>query len=216
MEKIHFESSWYNKTMNPPKVKRLLESIVADCRNPKRRYEHLEFLLRSIPGNVGINIRYNVLSKFYGACGSNVIIWPDTKIKHADKLYVGNNVQIGHNNHYQASGGIIIGNNTLIGPGVKLWTINHVFVDTERDIRDQGYLGKGIEIGEDCWLWANVFVKAGASIPQGSVVTANSVVGAGSFPPYHVLDGRPAKPIASRSRMGNIQRVSKKCGGQDY
>jgi maltose O-acetyltransferase len=69
---------------------------------------------------------------------------------------------------------VVIGEGTLIGPGVQLCAATHPF---DPAVRADGLeLAGPISIGKNVWLGAGVIVSAGASIGDNSVVGAGSVV----------------------------------------
>lgn len=54
-----------------------------------------------------------------------------------------------------------------------------------------------IEIGDDCWIGLNSIILSGSKIANGCVVGAGSVV-RGSFEPYSIIIGNPAKCVKKR------------------
>ena len=64
-------------------------------------------------------------------------------------------------------------------------------------MRNQGNSVSHIEIGEDCWLAANVTVLKGSVIHDGAVVGAKALV-KGEILPYTINIGIPAKIIKNR------------------
>src|SRR5207253_1636021 len=108
------------------------------------------------------------------------------------------NCWIGVDNVIQANGGVDIGDNVLLGPGVKIWSVNHVYSDPHRTIVDQGFDQKRVVIGSNVWIGANVFIMPGARISDGVVISAGSVVGSKLIEPYAVVAGNPARKIGTR------------------
>ena len=53
---------------------------------------------------------------------------------------------------------------------------------------------KGVTIGHDCWLGANVVVCPGVTIGEGCVIGAGSVV-THDIPPMTLAVGVPCKPL---------------------
>jgi len=107
-------------------------------------------------------------------------------------------VEIGVDSFLQASGGLVLGDRVITGPGTQIWTINHVFDDHTRPIAEQGYERAPVVIGDDCWLGAGVFIMPGVELPEGCVVSAHSVVACKKYPPYAILAGHPARVIGRR------------------
>jgi acetyltransferase-like isoleucine patch superfamily enzyme len=99
--------------------------------------------------------------------------------------------------HLVASYGITIGVNTHLGEYCSIRDQNHRFDSARTPIKDQGFSGASIRIGEDVWLGRGVFVGPGVEIGDGAVIGANSVV-TRNIPPYVVAVGAPAKVIRTR------------------
>lgn len=114
-------------------------------------------------------------------------------------LSIGDNVHLNHGVMINADcgGGIRIGNDVLIGPNVVIRAADHIFMDANRTISEQGHRTGNIEIGDDVWLGANVVVLPNVSVGKGCVVGAGSVV-TKNLPAYTIAVGIPAHPIKSR------------------
>jgi len=180
----------------------------------------LLFIFSFIPGTLGFKFRgvfykLNFKSKNYvnisQFCkfispksiffGENVVIG-DRAFFTADggEIIVGSNTSFNVNCHINASvGGIInIGNDCLIGPNVVMRTADHVYLDPQKNIREQGHVFENIIIFDDVWLGSNVIIVGGVSIGKGSVIGAGAVV-TKNIPPYSVAVGIPAVVIKSRN-----------------
>lgn len=130
--------------------------------------------------------------------GNNVQIYPYVQIFGDGPIEIGDNVAIGTGTIIYASktGGVKIGSNTMIAGQSYIIDADH---GTERGkiIRDQINSVKPIEIGEDCWIGANVTVLKGSKIGNGAVLGAKCLVN-GEILPYSINVGVPAKPIKFR------------------
>jgi acetyltransferase-like isoleucine patch superfamily enzyme len=113
-------------------------------------------------------------------------------------LILGNNVGIGSSSFLGCAGGITIGDNTILGNYVSMHSENHNYLDREIPIRLQGVNCKGIKIGNDCWIGAKVTILDGVNLGDGCIVAAGAVVTEGSFPPFSIIGGVPAKIIKER------------------
>lgn len=91
-----------------------------------------------------------------------------------------------------------IGDYSILGPSVKIWSLNHIFTDPDVWIPDQGYEYLPVKIGKYVWVGANVFVMPGAEISDYCIISAGSVVGAKRYPAGSILAGNPARKIGSR------------------
>ena len=125
-------------------------------------------------------------------------------------MSIGRNVIINVGFVANATGEIEIGNRVLIGPSVKIWSINHQFEDVQRWIQDQGYERKRVVIEEGAWIAMNVTLLPGVTIGKHAIVAAGSVV-TKDVEPYHVVGGHPAKTLRVR-RDKEIPIESEKVG----
>jgi acetyltransferase-like isoleucine patch superfamily enzyme len=96
-----------------------------------------------------------------------------------------------------AKGPVTIGDDTDFGPGCRIIAENHSFDDPDTPIREQALVRKGIDVGKDCWLGANVVVLDGCSIGDGTVIGAGAVV-TSDVASGVVAAGVPAKVIRVR------------------
>lgn len=114
-----------------------------------------------------------------------------------ESLEIGDNVGIAANAFISVRGKVKIGSSTIFGPGVKIFSENHIFADRDTPIYLQGASRKGIEIGEDCWIGANAVILDGVKLGKGCVVAAGAIVNK-DFDDYSVIGGVPAKIISNR------------------
>lgn len=113
-------------------------------------------------------------------------------------LRIGNNSNIGANCYIGCSGGIEIGENVMMSPGVSLYAENHNFARTDIAMKDQGVTRKAIVIEDDCWLASGSTILAGVRVGRGAVIAAGAVVAA-DVPPYTIVGGIPAREIGRRA-----------------
>jgi acetyltransferase-like isoleucine patch superfamily enzyme len=102
----------------------------------------------------------------------SVAVFPPFHTEFGKNLHLGRDVFINLGCRFQDTGGITIGDGTLIGHGSTLTTLNHS-VDPERRA---DMLPAPIVIGRKVWLGASVTVVPGVTIGDGAIVGAGSVV----------------------------------------
>jgi acetyltransferase-like isoleucine patch superfamily enzyme len=103
---------------------------------------------------------------------------------------LGDRVEVNNYCIVNGTGGVDIGDDTLVGPGVRIISYQHRFA-SGATIRSQAVEAKPIRIGRDVWLGANAIILAGVSIGDGAVVAAGAVVRE-DVPAYAVVAGVPA------------------------
>jgi maltose O-acetyltransferase len=94
-------------------------------------------------------------------------------------------------------GGLRIGDRSIFGPYTMIHTANHE-MDPAQPIPDQGWESRPVRIGADCWIGMGVCILPGASIGDGCVIGAGSVV-VKDLEPGSVAVGNPATAIRSRT-----------------
>lgn len=122
-------------------------------------------------------------------------------------LQIGNNSAIGAYSFLGAQGGIVIGNNVIMGPRVSFHAENHRFDDLTVPIRLQGETRQGIRVKDNCWIGAGSIILDGVCIEEGCVIAAGSVV-TKSIPAYSIVAGVPARIIKSRKLETNQDKGS--------
>lgn len=93
---------------------------------------------------------------------------------------------------------VIIGRYVMMGPNVKIYTINHRFDDLTKPMCFQGFKeSKKVIIKDDVWIGANVIILPGVIIGKGAVIGAGSVISK-NVDDYSVMIGNPAIKVKSR------------------
>ncbi len=112
-----------------------------------------------------------------------------------DKIILGESIGINVNCILIGWGGIEIGNNTLLGPNVQIYSITHDYTKTGAGFR-KGIPQKVI-IGDNCWIGGGTLIMPGIKIGKGSVVGAGSVV-TKDIPDNVIAYGNPCKITKNR------------------
>lgn len=178
----------------------LLKKVYWEWCSTNGRFAYLQYFFAEVPGYLGERLRAKVYGKYFQKFGSNARIFPGVRIRNPHQMSIGEDACLGLDNSFDAGGGLEIGARTLLGPGCKVWTVNHVFDDLDVPIADQGAEFKPVKIGSDVWLAANVFVMPGVDIPKGCIVTAGTVVGVKKYPEYSIISGNPGRVIGNRKK----------------
>jgi acetyltransferase-like isoleucine patch superfamily enzyme len=91
-------------------------------------------------------------------------------------LKVGNNVGISEQCYISIRGNLIIGDDVIIGPGVKIFTENHSIELNHLPYRLQTEVRKEVIIGNNVWIGASSVILPGVCIGNNVVIAAGAVV----------------------------------------
>jgi acetyltransferase-like isoleucine patch superfamily enzyme len=128
----------------------------------------------------------------------NPRIHPTASLRCGENIYLGKN---SHINQYccvwaSKNSKIILGDNLLMGPGVKIFSSNHGS-KMGLPMNIQPPVEKDIIIGSDVWIGSSAVVVAGVSIGDGAIIAAGSVV-TKDVQGYTIMGGIPAKLLKKR------------------
>lgn len=120
----------------------------------------------------------------------SVAVFPPFHSEFGKNLTLGRDVFINLGCRFQDTGGITIGDGTLIGHGSTLTTLDHgIDPDRRADM-----IPAPITIGSKVWLGASVTIVPGVTIGDGAIVGAGAVV-TKDVPANAIVAGVPAKLI---------------------
>ena len=129
--------------------------------------------------------------------GMNFIVGYDTFISRTHGLpgdiSIGDNVVIGNHCTIDYSGGLKIGDDTVISDGVKIFTHKHDPYKFTHKIPDN-VVGDSVYLGKGVWLGANSIILSGVTIGDYAVIAAGSVV-TKDVKENTIVAGNPAKFI---------------------
>ena len=108
------------------------------------------------------------------------------------KVSIGNHTIINYKCLVHVTGGLVIGDNVSLSPGVWLLSGSH-------DVNDPDHVSlyRPIVIGDYAFIGARATVLGVVTVGEGAVVMAGAMV-ARDVPPYAIVGGVPAKVIGER------------------
>ena len=118
------------------------------------------------------------------------ILFPPFYTEFGKNLKLGKAVFINSCCRFQDNGGIEIGDNTMIGQGTTIVTLNHDLNPKTRHNASP----KPVKIGKNVWIGASCTIRPGVTIGDNAVIGAGSVV-VKDIPKNVVAVGNPAKVI---------------------
>lgn len=136
-------------------------------------------------------------TRFLAGCGVGVKIGNDVEIQRPDRIRIGDRVTINKGSYLAGDGGILIGDDVLIGPYVCIYSLSHIYDNPDCTIRAQGYRFEEVIIEDDVWVGGSVTLLAGVKVGKGAVVAACSLVNK-DVDPYAIVGGVPARVLGRR------------------
>ena len=155
----------------------------------------------------------------FSKLGKNVVFEKGALIFHPENIEIGDDVYVGHyailKGYYKnkmnigsgtwigqqcflhSGGGLIIGKNVGIGPGVKIVTSSHSLEETDKAILHSPVKFAPVIIEDGCDIGVGSIILPGVRIGQGSQIGAGSVVRS-DIENHTVAAGSPAKVIRVR------------------
>lgn len=149
--------------------------VVAELNTGYRTPGEVRALLSRLTGRT-VDETVTVFPPFYSEFGKNLTFGPGVFVNMGCR--------------FQDTGGITIGEGTLIGHGTTLTTLNHELDPARR----ADMVPAPVVIGRRVWLGASVTVVPGVTIGDGAVVGAGAVV-TRDVPADTIVAGVPARPI---------------------
>lgn len=141
-----------------------------------------------------------VIGKKNATIDKTAKIHPTVILRQSERIFIGKNCLINHNNVLQAGkkiGVIKIGNHVHTGANVMMFAFNHAFDTIEIPTIDQDYYDGDIIIEDDVWIGAGSIILKGVTIGKGAIIASGSVVNS-DVEAYSIVGGVPARLIKTR------------------
>lgn len=131
--------------------------------------------------------------RLFGAkIGADVLIYPSALIECPWNLELTNNSVIGDGVRLYALGHIFVGKHSVVSQRAHLCAGSHDYTDPRMPL-----LRPPITIGHGVWICTEAFIGPGVTIGDRAVIGARSVV-TGNLPEDMVCAGNPCRPIKKR------------------
>lgn len=179
---------------------KMLNGAFYDTRDSelRRLSNHAKDLMRvynSLPAE-NMELRNQIIRLLFGFCGENARVNQPIWVDYGCNISLGVGSLINMNCTLLDTGRITIGDNTLIGPDVKIYTAIHPILADERIYTDEaGRLAirtqtAPVVTGNNVWIGGGAIILPGVTIGDNTVIGAGSVV-TKSIPANAVACGNP-------------------------
>jgi len=139
-----------------------------------------------------VELRQELMKKLFKEVGKDVWIEPDFHCEFGKNITIEDNVYINFGCIILDCAEVHIGANTLLGPNVGLYPVNHC-LDAQERIHG-GCMGKPIHIGKNVWFGGDVKVLAGVTIGDNTVIGTGSII-TKDIPSGVVAAGNPCRVL---------------------
>ena len=131
--------------------------------------------------------------------GDDVYVGHQTILKgyHKNEMVIGSGTWIGQQCFFHSGGGIRIGKNVGIGPGVKILTSSHKDQNPDAPILHQEIRFLAVVVEDDGDIGVGAILMPGVTVGRGAQIGAGAVV-TRDVPPYAVVYGVPARVVRDR------------------
>jgi maltose O-acetyltransferase len=135
--------------------------------------------------------RRQLLQRLLGSGGDAAWIQPPFFCDYGSNVYLGQRVYFNFNCVVLDVCEVKIGEFTMFGPAVQIYTATHPL---DAALRRREEFAKPIEIGSDCWIGGGAIILPGVKIGNKAVIGAGSVV-TRDVPSGVVAAGNPCRVI---------------------
>jgi acetyltransferase-like isoleucine patch superfamily enzyme len=166
--------------------------------------EHVGWLLRGIPGPVGMWLRYAFYRLLFARLASFAYLYPGVHLTHSYGIQAGHGFAVNTGALLDGRGGIAFGDHVLVGPYAVIASSDHAHAQLDAPMAEVDHEFAPVAIGSDVWIGAHAVVTGGVRIGDGAVVAAGAVVTA-DVAPYQIVAGVPARAIGDRRQLAARQ-----------
>ncbi|HVN36713.1 MAG TPA: DapH/DapD/GlmU-related protein [Myxococcota bacterium] len=169
--------------------------------------EHIGWLLRGLPGPLGMWLRYAFYRSLFERLASFAYFYPGVHLTHSYGIRAGRGLAVNTGALLDGRGGIRLGDDVLVGPYAVIASSEHAHAQLDVPMAEVDHELAPVEIGSDVWIGAHAVITAGIRIGDHAVVAAGAVVTA-EVGAYQIVAGVPARAIGDRRQLASQRGVA--------
>lgn len=143
----------------------------------------------------------------FGSVGSGAVFKAvSSNYLNSRKISLGRNVHIGPRALIDGAGGVVVGEGSIVAPGVTIYSRTHNFDENLTALPfDNVMLVAPVSVGRYVWIRAQVTILPGVHIGDGAIIGAGSVVSK-DVPAGAIVVGNPGRVVRYRD-METFERL---------
>ena len=160
------------------RCKRALRRYAAACEldSGVGEQEVRNLLLKVIDASQDTTHKFPSQNRGRGHIGLGVTIEPPFTCTYGYNLKIQDDVYVGEGCGFDDAGTVEIGSRTIIGPGVKILTTDHVNPIPDRKGAKSDLIARNVTIASDVIIGAHAIIYPGVKIEEGATVEPGAVV----------------------------------------
>ncbi|MDR0298913.1 MAG: acyltransferase [Streptococcaceae bacterium] len=116
---------------------------------------------------------------------------------------------IGPDAKINGKGKVNFGDNTIVGPGLKIMTSVHNYETNLLPYDGKNDISGDVQICENVWIGMDVIIMPNIKIGEGSIIGARSFINK-DVPAFSIMGGTPAKVLKYRDKADYSTKVKEK------
>ena len=161
-------------------------------------YESIFAVIFLLPRFTLCNRVKSMILRLAGAkVGKRVIYYSGVWINTGRNLVLGDDVDVAKGVMISTVGGVEIGDRVLLGYYTKIFSSNHEIPPIGEPYPVSGKIYKKVTIENDVWIGSSAIILPGATIGEGALIAAGSVV-TKDVEANSIVAGNPARKIGER------------------
>jgi maltose O-acetyltransferase len=127
----------------------------------------------NLSGETELESRRGILTELFASGGDSVLVEPPFYCDYGSNIRLGERVFFNFNCVVLDACIVTVGDFTLFGPGVQIYTASHPL---DAALRRRQEFGKPVEVGSDVWVGGGAILCPGVRVGSRAVIGAGSVV----------------------------------------
>ncbi len=159
--------------------------------------EYVGWVTRNLPSIEGMVIRHGLHKLLCKKIKSFARIYSGVYLTHTYGIEIGHRFSVNSGTIIDGRGGIVIGDDVMIGPHTAIYSSGHNFSQLDKPMTGLDHIMTPVIIKDNVWIGAHVCIPGGITINSGAIIAAGAVV-TKDVEANTIVSGIPAQVIGKR------------------